>query len=334
MNTPVYSGIITNYVCTAACRHCMFASGPDCPKEFITPDTAERIAALLEEAGTASVHIGGGEPFMNFGALCDTVKALHRHGIGIDYIETNGFWAVKEDFIRDRLRTLKKIGVDCIMVSVDPFHIEYVPLERVLRLCNLLDEEGFDYFIWQQRFLKKLLKLDLASVHTKEELEAALGKHYITDTAAEYGLGMNGRALAIAAELYEKKPAEAYLNEPSCRKILRPQHCHIDLYGNAVPSGCPGLCAAAEDYLQENIPAETYPVMARLVTEGVGGLYRYACRLGFVPDPAGYATRCALCYALRSWLLKHVPSADLSPACFYENMDKTLMETAGGKGVM
>ncbi len=326
MNTPVYSGIITNYVCTAACRHCMFASGPDCPKEFITPDTAERIAALLEKAGTASVHIGGGEPFMHFGALCDTVKALLRHGIGIDYIETNGFWAVKEDFIRDRLHTLKEIGVDCIMVSVDPFHIEYVPLERVLRLCHLLEEEGFDYFIWQQRFLKKLLKLDLATVHTKEELEAALGKNYITDTAAEYGLGMNGRALAIAEDIYDRKPAEAFLDNTSCRKILRPQHCHIDLYGNAVPSGCPGLAADMEAYLREEIPADKYPVMHRLVNGGVRALYEYAWEKGFVPDPAGYPTRCAFCYAIRQWLLHHEPSADLAPACFYENMEKTLAE--------
>ena len=327
MNTPVYSGVITNYVCTAACRHCMFASSPDCPKEFITPEGAEALAVLLEEAGTASVHIGGGEPFMNFGALCDTVRALRRHGIAIDYIETNGFWAVKEDFIRERLHTLKTLGVDCIMVSVDPFHIEYVPLERVLRLCNLLEEEGFDYFIWQQRFLKKLLKLDLAKVHTEAELRSLLGKDYIADTAKEYGLGMNGRALGIAAEIFRKKPAEALLDGEPCRKILRPHHCHFDLYGNAVPSGCPGLAAEAGDYLAEHIPAETYPVMDRLIRGGVAALYAYAKEKGFVPDPTGYPTECALCYGIRQWLLKNAPSKDLAPACFYENMEKTLEES-------
>ncbi|MBQ8641577.1 MAG: radical SAM protein [Clostridia bacterium] len=324
MNTPAYSGIITNYVCTAACRHCMFASGPDCPKEFITAETAEKIAVLLEKAGTVSVHIGGGEPFMHFGALCDTVRALLRHGIGIDYIETNAFWAVKEDFIRERLRTLREIGVDTVMVSVDPFHIEYVPLERVLLLCHLLEEEGFDYFIWQQRFLKKLLKLDLASVHTKEELEKVLGKRYVTDTAAEYGLGMNGRALAIAADIYGRKPAAELLKAPPCSRILQPHHCHFDLYGNTIPSGCPGLAAEMEDYLRENIREDTYPVMARLISGGVRALYEYACDKGFVPDKEGYPTGCALCYAIRQWLLCHAPSRDLAPACFYENMEKTL----------
>ncbi|MBQ4606218.1 MAG: radical SAM protein [Clostridia bacterium] len=324
MNTPAYSGIITSYACTAACRHCMFASSPDCPKEFLTAEKAEELAALLEKAGTTSVHIGGGEPFLHFPSLCDTVKALGRHGIAIDYIETNGFWAVKEDFVRDRLHTLRQLGVDCIMVSVDPFHIEYVSLERVLLLANLLDEEGFDYFLWQKRFLHKLLKLDLQTVHTPEELEKALGKGYVTETAAEYGLGMNGRALAIAYDIYPKKPAEAYGHEPPCARILQPHHCHFDLYGNAVPSGCPGLAAEAGDYLREEVPVEKYPVMARLTEKGIGDLYDYACTLGFTADPEGYPTKCALCYHIRAWLRQNAPSADLAPDCFYTEMDKTL----------
>ncbi len=327
MNTPMYSGIITGYACTAACRHCMFASGPDCPGEFMTADMAERLATLLEKAGTSSVHIGGGEPFLHFPSLCLTVEALARHGIGIDYIETNGFWAVKDDFIRDRLRTLRDLGVDTVMVSVDPFHIEYVPLERVLLLCHILEEEGFDYFLWQQRFLKKLLKLDLTKTHTPEELQKLLGERYVTDTAAEYGLGMNGRALAIAGEIYEKKPIEAFLNHPPCQKILRPQHCHLDLYGNAVPSGCPGLSAEAEDYLHERISPAKYPVFSRLTTGGLRALYQYATENGFHPDPAGYPTACAVCYAIRSYLIKNVPTPDLSPKCFYENMDVTLVKS-------
>ena len=89
MKTPVYSGIITNYNCNAECRHCMFASGPACSKEYMSESTAESVAGLLEKANTASVHIGGGEPFMNFEGLCNLIEALNRHNVGIDYIETN-----------------------------------------------------------------------------------------------------------------------------------------------------------------------------------------------------------------------------------------------------
>ena len=60
--------------------------------------------------------------------------------------------------------------------------------------------------------------------------------------------------------------------------------------------------------------------------KGVGALYSYAAERGFVPDDGGYPTKCAFCYAIRSYLIKNAPSDDLSPACFYENIDKTLAE--------
>ncbi len=324
MNTPIYSGIILNYVCTASCRHCMFASAPDCPKEYITEDTAERLAALLEEAGTASVHIGGGEPFMNFKALCGLIEALRRHGVEVDYIETNAFWCADEGVIDERLTKLKSLGVTTIMVSVDPFHIKYVPLERPLRLCQRMNEFGFDYFLWQERYLRKLHRLDRTRVYTKEELQKALGKHYVTDTAAEYGLGMNGRALKIAGEIYENRPAEELAVTSPCSSLLGVGHCHLDLYGNIVPSGCPGIAADARDYLEENIPAEKYPVMARLLGGGTAALYEYASEKGFVPAAEGYPTKCAFCYAMREFLEKNAPSADLMPGCFYRSMEKTM----------
>jgi len=325
MNTPVYSGVITNYVCTAACRHCMFASSPDCPKEYITAPMAEHIAEVLEMAGTESVHIGGGEPFMHFGALCGLIEALHRHGVEIDYIETNAFWCSEDTFARKRLETLRDLGVTTVMVSVDPFHIEYVPLERPLRLCRLLREEGFDYFVWQERYLRKLMGLDRSRTYSRQELAQILGENYIADTAAEYGLGMNGRALRIADSIYEKKPAEMLLTDTPCGKLLQPQHCHFDLYGNAVPSGCPGIAVEMEDYLRGSVPEGKYPAASRLARGGTAALFAYAAEQGFVPDSAGYPTRCALCYAMRAYLAgigsDKKPTADLAPACFYRSME-------------
>lgn len=315
MNTPLYSGIIMNYVCTAECRHCMFFSSPSCPKRFITPEMAEHLASVLEKAGTSSVHIGGGEPFINFLALCSLIQALSRHHIGVDYIETNAFWAKEEPIIRERLTKLRDLGVTAIMVSVDPFHIEYVPLERPIRLCQIMNTMDFDYFIWQDRYLRRMLRLgiDQSRTYTKEELQELLGKNYITDTASEYGLGMNGRALAIAGEIYPNRPAEEWMTAEPCSSLLDVCHCHLDLDGNIVPSGCPGIAAEAEDYLNERIPTEKYPVMARLLAGGTKLLYDYAKEKGFVPAAEGYPTRCAFCYAMRKFLHENASSADLAP---------------------
>lgn len=327
MKTPIGSGIITNYNCTASCRHCMFASSPECEKEFITAEKAEEIAILLEESGCNSVHIGGGEPFMNFDALCTLIGALNRHCIDVDYIETNAFWCKDRDFVKARLEKLRELCVTCIMASVDPFHIEFVPLERPLLLCEILKEMGFDYFIWQQKFLKRLSVLDITKTHSRKELEETLGRDYITETAAEYGLGMNGRALAIAGEIYQKKSAEKLASSDECPTLTRPHHCHIDLHGNAIPSRCTGLAIDARDYLENNFPEDKYPVYSRLAKGGLAELFEYAKSKGFVPNKDGYATKCTLCYKMREYLFKNHPSQDLAPASFYNEIEQTLKAT-------
>ena len=320
MNTPIYSGIITNYVCTAACRHCMFASSYNLPKEYISREMAEKLARLLRKSGTYSVHIGGGEPFMNFEALTTLITCLNEQGIGVDYIETNAFWCKDEKFTRDRLMQLRALGVETVMVSVDPFHIEYVPLERPILLCKLLRECGFDYFVWKERYLRMLSKLDRTRTYSHQELKALLGDDYVTETAREYGVGMNGRALRMAEAIYPRRPAEYWLTSKPCDSIRDTGHCHLDLYGNIVPPGCPGLSAAAEDYLNEDFSISRYPVFGRLASGGTEALFGYAKEKGFIPDPKGYPTRCSLCFAMRAFLLEKAPSADLSPRCFYQGM--------------
>ncbi len=322
MKRPTGSGIITNYNCTAECAHCMFASSPECKKEYISPKMSESLASLLKKASARSVHIGGGEPFMNFDALINLVDALNRHDIPVDYIETNAFWCRDLEFAERRLDILRDHGVSSVMVSVDPFHIEYVPLELPLKLCALLEKKGFSYFVWQDRFLRRLMKLDITKTHTQEELRALLGEDYIADTTREYGLGMNGRALSIAYHIYDKKHYSEFLTEELCQSLSLPRHCHLDLYGNAVPSRCTGLSVDARSYLEGDIDEAKYPVFARLARSGTKELFSYAKENGFVPREDGYPTKCAFCYDMRKYLFETCPTEDLSPQDFYTNMKK------------
>lgn len=323
-NKFLYSGIITNYNCTAECRHCMFMSSPKCKKDFISEEMSENIAENLAQRGVTSVHIGGGEPFINFKALCVLLKHLKNYGVGIDYIETNAFWCSDPDFIAKRLAALKELGVKCVMASVDPFHIEFVPLSNPLLLCRMLREADMNYFIWQEKFLRRLSKLDHGRTYSNDELKTVLGSDYIAATAKEYGLGINGRALTIADEIYRKRPYTELIKEkPSCVHMLSPHHCHIDLYGNVIPSGCPGISIALHDFQSndnaENIDKNKYPAVSRLITGGLLALYKYASESVFIPDESGYSTACSFCVHIRAYLNAHNPSYDISPDSFYNS---------------
>ncbi len=330
MPTPYYSGLIVNYNCTAACRHCMFASKPhvseDCgakaSESYITYEKALEICKKLSASGVTSMHIGGGEPFINFEGLCEAVCAMSECGIGVDYIETNCFWCRDPEIIKRRATRLKSMGVDTIMASLDPFHIEFVPLENVVKFCNVMNEIGMDYFVWQDKFYRRLLPLDTGVTHTVRELEELLGKNYAEQTAREYGLGMNGRALKIAERMYPMQSYNSLKTSEPCEKLLSGRHCHTDFYGNVTPSGCPGMSVELCDYLEakDGFDREKYPALSRLAEGGVGALADYAETLGINLTGESFPTKCAMCYRLRCELLKTCPSGDLAPLEFYEGM--------------
>ena len=172
--------------------------------------------------------------------------------------------------------------------------------------------------------MERLLPLELKKTHTKEELAALLGETYIEDTAREYGVKVNGRALAIAKNIYEAQSAEALLDDEPCRHLLSGTHCHVDLYENVIPSGCPGISVEMDDFFEGRLPEEKYPAASRLYVGGVRALYEYAKKAGFVPDEKGYATKCSLCCAVRIWLNENSPSRDLAPDYFYKEMKQEL----------
>ena len=133
-------------------------------------------------------------------------------------------------------------------------------------------------------------------------------------------MGISGRVLILAGRIYNKKPAGEFLSAPPCTKLPDGRHCHIDIYENYIPSGCPGISVAADDYFAGRMTEEKYPVVSRLLRGGVAELYGYAADSGFVPSEDGYVTKCELCYFMRDHLRKAKPSRDIAPECFYKSM--------------
>jgi len=296
-----HGGIMVNYHCTAACRHCLYACSPKRERHYISQEATQEICELLIMGGCRSVHIGGGEPFWDFDGLLDMLYIVREAGVTVEYVETNAFWVVDEGKITSYLRELHKAGVDTLCISLDPFHAEYVPVERPLLLAKMCERLGMGYFLWQQKFLRMLSRLDTSKIHTREELEIAISPRYIPETAQGYGMRLGGRALNIEQEYAQRKPIHEVLDSSPCRRLLSGDHFHADLYANFIPPGCTGIAIPLEEAVA-GIPDGKYPVFEALLHEGVAGLNDYAKTLGFIPDPEGYTSGCALCFHIRHWL--------------------------------
>jgi hypothetical protein len=282
-------------------------------------EQAAEVCRLLRGSGCRSVHIGGGEPFLNFEGLLAVLRELNKAGIHVEYIETNGFWAgcdsmqrknagvdegpasAGEESPRDKLKRLIAEGGSTLCISVDPFHAEYIPYAAPLRLTRLCEETGMDYFLWKQQFLQELSRLDPARSHSRSEMEAVLARSYLADTARKYGIRMGGRAVNIEEECLPARPVKELLDAVPCRGLLSTNHFHIDMDGFFIPPGCTGLRIPLAELVEGALPGK-YPVFEALYQGGTDALFNLAAGRGFIPKAAGYPSKCNFCFYARHFL--------------------------------
>ena len=326
------AGIIVTYKCSAACLHCCYSSSPERSGEYMTKQTADKIFALLKKMGCNSVHIGGGEPFMNFDKLLEVCKSALEHNISVDYIETNASWYIDtdddnsdDDVISEKSRKLIETGINCLLISVDPFHNEFVPYIKIKNLVKRCRENNMETFIWQSGFERIVKQLDENKTHTLLEYENLYGKDFIKTIAQSYGLNYNGRALRILEKTSKnKKSCEDILKESgvSCgEKIKSLSHFHVDLYENLIPPSCNGFNANIFELCGGGLDYNKYINFMSVVNGGLESLFKRADSLGFIPNSDGYTSKCALCFDIKKYISKINPKikpADIGPWEFFE----------------
>jgi len=314
-----HGGIMANYRCTAACRHCLYSCSPDRGDGYISKDVAESVCGLLCASWCRSVHIGGGEPFLDFDGLLTLIKVARNAGIRVEYIETNAFWAADHSLTADRLKELARAGADTLCISVDPFHAEYIPLELPLSLAAVCHDVGFGYFMWQDRYLSAMTRLDRGKTHSRAEMEQLISPKYVIEVAQSYGLHMGGRAIGIEDEHSFCKPVKKLINARPCYGLLSGNHFHVDMFGRFIPPGCTGIVLPLDEAVH-GIPDGKYPVFEALLNGGTAALLEYATNLGFEANSDGYTSNCAMCFYIRRWLSESVPSPELDPEHYVEAM--------------
>ena len=294
-----HGGIMVNYACNAACRHCAYACSPSRTGGYMSEETAKQTVKLLEVAGCYSIHIGGGEPFIDFEGLLKVLNIFSNAGIQIEYLETNAFWAKDAD-AEAKIKAVMEAGVDTFCISFDPYHAEYVPYERPLLLAQKCENTGMRFFLWKQQFISLLSKLEPGIPHTRMEMESTLSKKYVANVAREYGIGYSGRAINIESE-YQVKHFESIRDNQPCRNLFSTDHFHVDCEGYYIPFGCTGIRIPLEKVIN-GIPDGEYQIFESLLNNGVESIYNIAKDHDFVLDESGYPSKCNLCFHLRSFL--------------------------------
>lgn len=312
-------GLITNYFCSSTCKHCLYASSPNRRKDYIDADTSARVFAKVKELGCHSLHIGGGEPMLRPDKLKAVLITARQVGVHIEYVETNSSWYKDHDSACRLLDEMKRASLTRLLVSISPFHNEYIPFSKVKGVIAACHETGIGVFPWISDFFNEIDRFTDTEPHDLSQYMDVFGGDYVRRVFQRYWIHPGGRALWAFQDQYAQKNAETIANDPSpCIELENTSHFHFDLYGNYIPGLCSGIQIHGKDMGAPLSPAE-YPYLHVLYNRGIQGFYQIAADdFGFVPKKT-YANKCHLCLDIRRFLTaeKEFVTKEFGPKDFY-----------------
>ncbi len=320
----VSGGLITNYFCSSRCRHCLYNCSPHWEKQYTRPQTAEDNLHTIRRLGCASVHIGGGEPLLRPEALGDVLQIARKVGVAVEYVETNSSWFKDPDSAMAILLKLRQQGLQTLLVSISPFHNEFIPFSRIQGVIEVARRAGIGIFPWISDFIADLSELDAADTHSLKEYEERLGRDYLKRLLQRYWIHMGGRSLETFRPYLAEKSAREICEENGggcASELLDTRHFHLDLFGSYIPGLCSGLCIKRED-LGKALPEERYPVLTTLFHEGIRGIFKMAEEeFEYTPARKHYINKCDLCTEIRTLFVQNDfgGNAELNPKEFYYN---------------
>jgi MoaA/NifB/PqqE/SkfB family radical SAM enzyme len=326
--TPVkrwsFAGLILTYWCNARCASCHLCCGPERQEEMsVTQALAYWRSLIGAGAGGCRVHLSGGEPFGNWEGLVELCQLAKAQGLGpLEKVETNAFWAMNADLVRQRLAALDQAGMGKLVISTDPYHQEFVPIERA-RLAAKVARESLGEHRVQVRWrdwLKEGFDTDGLSPLQRADLFARY--------AASGRDRLNGRAARELAPQLQARPVEELAGDSCAERLLRSRHVHVDPGGRVMPGTCAGIVLGLMDRksigeIWQRLTEDwaSRPVVGTLASRGPAELVEWAKAAGFVPQ-AGYADKCHLCWDIRRHLAGIAElSAELGPSWLYQDHD-------------
>ena len=138
---------VVTYACTGRCKHC---SEGDHLGQSAYVDAQIAAKVVREVAGKyqiTSMMTFGGEPLLHPEVVYAAHDAAKEMNIPQRDLITNGFFSRDSAKIREVAENLARCGVNKILLSVDAFHQETIPLEPVKEFAAAVKEQGIPLWV-------------------------------------------------------------------------------------------------------------------------------------------------------------------------------------------
>ena len=122
---------VVTYACTGRCKHCSEGDHTSCGDRINPEIAADAVRKIASEYDIKNVMTFGGEPLLYTDAVYAIMTAAKELNIPKRQVITNGYFSKNADKIREVAEKLAACGVNDLLLSVDAFHQETIPLETV-----------------------------------------------------------------------------------------------------------------------------------------------------------------------------------------------------------
>ncbi len=126
---------VVTYACTGRCKHCSEGEHTSCGERIDPQIAADAVRKIAVEYDIKTVMTFGGEPLLHTDAVYAIMKTAKELNIPERQVITNGYFSKNIDIIREVAHQLAECGVNDLLLSVDAFHQETIPLDAVKRFA-------------------------------------------------------------------------------------------------------------------------------------------------------------------------------------------------------
>ena len=122
--------VVTN-ACTGNCKHCSQGDHPITSERIDPTAAAELVRSVAENYDIKTVMTFGGEPLLHTDAVYAIHTAAKNMGVKHRQLITNGYFSKDVAVIENIAKTIADCGVNDLLLSVDAFHQETIPIDTV-----------------------------------------------------------------------------------------------------------------------------------------------------------------------------------------------------------
>ena len=122
---------VVTYACTGRCKHCSEGEHTSRGERIDPQIAADAVRKIAAEYDIQTVMTFGGEPLLYPDSVYAIMTAAKELNIPKRQVITNGYFSKNADKIREVAKRLAACGVNDLLLSVDAFHQETIPLDVV-----------------------------------------------------------------------------------------------------------------------------------------------------------------------------------------------------------